>query len=134
MKTKKTREFKPWMLEFLTVSGIDNIPTATVRLVRDKKTIQDAGTGEDSMDAMYKAIDRLTGQPGKPVYRSFSFNGAAVCEASVSVNFGGKPSFAGRAVDADILRAGTLAYLDALNQYLQTMEEIKKRKKGCDPL
>lgn len=121
---------EPWTLEFLTVSGIDNIPTATVRLVRDKKTIQDAGTGGDSMDAIFKTIDRLTGQSGELMFRTLS--GVAVCKAEVSVNFSDDKysSTAGRAANADGLKAAALAYLDALNQYLNDGGSKKQKNKA----
>lgn len=112
----------PWSLVYLEVQGGMKpvIPRATVKLERNGKIVQDARTSENSMRAVFKTIDRLTKNRGKILYRLFS--GLEFYEAAVSVNFGGKHSFVGKATSADIFEAGALAYLDALNQYLSDRE------------
>src|SRR5690606_22605127 len=50
-----------FVLEYLhVVGGSSTVPTATVRLRRDQEVIQEAAIGDGPIDAVYKAIDRVT--------------------------------------------------------------------------
>ena len=70
------------------------------------------------MDAVLKAIDRITGIEGKLVeYTVHSVTGGAdaVGEVFMKINFG-NVSFIGKAASLDIVDASARAYLDAVNK------------------
>jgi 2-isopropylmalate synthase len=51
-----------YTLDYLhVVSGTGLIPSATVRLKREDRTLQDSGTGAGPVEAVYSAIDAITG-------------------------------------------------------------------------
>ena len=53
-------------LEYIhTTSGSQTVPTATIKLKKKGKIIEDAACGDGPVDAAYKTIDRITGIKGK---------------------------------------------------------------------
>jgi 2-isopropylmalate synthase len=114
-----------WSLEYLSVSsGNRTVPTATVRLQKlggQKETVQDAGIGDGPVDAALKAIDRLTGRPGKLMdysLRAVSQGKDALGEVTVKVDFGGGKMVAGKGASTDVIEASARAYLNAVNRSL----------------
>ncbi|MGD0412046.1 MAG: 2-isopropylmalate synthase [Verrucomicrobiota bacterium] len=114
-----------WSLDYLNVtSGNRTVPTATVRLQRlggKKGTVQDAGIGDGPVDAALKAIDRLTGRPGKLMdyaLRAVSQGKDALGEVTVKVDFGGGKMVAGKGASTDVIEASARAYLNAVNRSL----------------
>jgi len=114
-----------WSLDYLNVtSGNRTVPTATVRLQRlggKKGTVQDAGIGDGPVDAALKAIDRLTGRPGKLMdyaLRAVSQGKDALGEVTVKVDFGGGRTITGKGASTDVIEASARAYLNAVNRSL----------------
>ena len=114
-----------WSLDYLSVSsGNRTVPTATVRLQKlagQKETVQDAGIGDGPVDAALKAIDRLTGRPGKLMdyaLRAVSQGKDALGEVTVKVDFGGGKIVAGKGASTDVIEASARAYLNAVNRVL----------------
>jgi 2-isopropylmalate synthase len=114
-----------WSLDYLSVSsGNRTVPTATVRLQKlagKKETVQDAGIGDGPVDAALKAIDRLTGRPGKLMdyaLRAVSQGKDALGEVTVKVDFGGGKIVAGKGASTDVIEASARAYLNAVNRIL----------------
>jgi len=114
-----------WSLDYLNVtSGNRTVPTATVRLQKlgaKKGTLQDAGIGDGPVDAALKAIDRLTGRPGKLMdyaLRAVSQGKDALGEVTVKVDFGGGKMVAGKGASTDVIEASARAYLNAVNRSL----------------
>jgi 2-isopropylmalate synthase len=114
-----------WSLDYLNVtSGNRTVPTATVRLQKlggKKGAVQDAGIGDGPVDAALKAIDRLTGRPGKLMdyaLRAVSQGKDALGEVTVKVDFGGGKMVAGKGASTDVIEASARAYLNAVNRSL----------------
>ena len=126
-----------WKLDYLSVMT-GTIPTASVRLIRADKNepIADAGTGDGPIDAMLKTIDRITGIKGSLMdysVASVSRGKDAIGEVSVRVQFNGDAGriVTGKGVSTDIIEASALAYLNALNRYL---DEQRRRAEGEKPM
>jgi 2-isopropylmalate synthase len=114
-----------WSLDYLSVtSGNRMVPTATVRLQKlagKKESAQDAGIGDGPVDAALKAIDRLTGRPGKLMdyaLRAVSQGKDALGEVTVKVDFGGGRTITGKGASTDVIEASARAYLNAVNRSL----------------
>ena len=125
-----------YTLDYLHVStGTCTVPTATVRLKKAGKVIQDASTGDGPVDAALQVIDRITKVDGK--LEDFSLQAVtkgedAVGEVSVRVNYGDEVVQA-KGSSTDIVEASAKAYLNALNRYLFIRSHRKpagKKAKG----
>jgi 2-isopropylmalate synthase len=118
-----------WELVGLQVTaGSKTTPTATVT-IRDSagNTMQDASVGDGPVDAIYSAIQRLTGI--KMVLtdyriRSITKGTEALGEAHVELEHSGR-KIRGRGLSTDILEASALAYLAAINR----MRSLSNREK-----
>ena len=106
-------------LEHLSVTaGTSVVPTAAIRLRRGAEVLQDAACGDGPVDAVYKAMERLTGVAGKLLdyqLRAVSRGKEALGEVMVSVQFGAL-TVHGRGVSTDIIEASGRAYLEAINR------------------
>lgn len=107
---------------FHVSTGPGSIPTATVELYDERLASAriEAAIGDGPVDAIYNAIERITGIEVKvqrfrlePVTEGRD----AQAQASVLLNTGDM-QVAGRATSTDILEASAQAYTDALNRYL----------------
>jgi 2-isopropylmalate synthase len=109
-----------WELVGLQVTaGSNAIPTATVTL-RDTngQTVQDASVGDGPVDAIYSAIQRLTGiKMSLTDYRirSVTKGAEALGEAHVELEHSGR-KIRGRGLSTDILEASARAYVAAVNR------------------
>jgi 2-isopropylmalate synthase len=124
-----------WKLDYLSVMT-GTIPTASVRLIRadNNEPISDAGTGDGPIDAMLKTIDRITGIKGNLQdysVSSVSRGKDAIGEVSVRVQFNGDTGriVTGKGVSTDIIEASALAYLNALNRYLDEQRRRAETEK-----
>ncbi|HOW67373.1 MAG TPA: 2-isopropylmalate synthase [Candidatus Paceibacterota bacterium] len=125
-----------WSLDYLSVSsGSQIVPTATVRLRRQRnkkkepEVSQDAGTGDGPVDAALKAIDRLTKIHGRLVdysIRAVSQGKDALGEVTVKVDFGQAKLVPGKGASTDIIEASARAYLNALNRFLSVDQKDDK--------
>src|SRR5262249_35162208 len=109
-----------WTLEAVTCNaGSATIPSAAVALWHQDGTIvRDASLGDGPVDAVFKAIEKLTGiEPELKDYRvrSVSVGEDAQGEASVEAVYQGK-AISGRAVSTDIIEASALAFLQVINR------------------
>lgn len=109
-----------WELAGLQVTaGSNTIPTATVTL-RDSsgQTIQDASVGDGPVDAIYSAIQRLTGVKASLSdyrIRAVTKGKEAMGEVQIELEHSGR-KIRGRGVSTDILEASALAYLASINR------------------
>jgi len=123
-----------YKLEYLHISsGTQVIPTATIRLTRDEEMIEEAACGDGPVDAIYKAIDKLTGITSTlQLYNLQAVTGGkdALGEVTVKIhpNGGSKKTYLGRGVSTDILEASAKAYLNAVNKI------VFARKEGEDSI
>lgn len=92
--------------------------TATVALECQGKEITDAAIGNGPVDAVFKAIDRITGNQVKLEdfsLKSVSMGTEAQGNATVKISFNGK-GFIGRGISTDIIYASAKAYIDAVSK------------------
>jgi 2-isopropylmalate synthase len=109
-----------WTLEAVTCNaGSATIPSAAVCLWHQDGTIlRDASLGDGPIDAVFKAIERITGievQLKDYRVRSVSVGEDAQGEASVEAIHNNR-SISGRAVSTDIIEASALAFLQVINR------------------
>ncbi len=112
------------LVRFQVVSGTGTIATATV-VLRDSSGMEkmDASTGDGPIDAVYSAIQRITGvQVALMDYTTRAVTGGkdAQGEASIQVRHRDK-SVRGRGVSTDVIEAAAKAYLSAINR-IRTIE------------
>ena len=120
-------------LEYInTNSGSSTVPTATVILRRENQAFQDSSTGDGPVDAAYRAIDRITGLPGRLAeysIRAVTSGKDALGEANIKVRFE-DVEIAARAASTDVIEASVRAYLVAVNKMLAARTVKKGRKKA----
>ncbi len=131
-----------WRLQHVQIScGSGLRPTATVTLRGpDGMTREDAALGSGPVDAVYKAINRITQVPN--VLTEFSIKAVtegidAVGEVTIRIEPGGNRTgngagedtpgprgrtYSGHGADTDILVASAKAYVSALNKMLTVMK------------
>ena len=103
-----------------TSSGSDTVPTATIRLSNEGKTLQDAATGDGPVDACYKTINRMTGLAPELVdytLHSVTKGRDALGEVSVKLRHKGL-EVTGRGTSTDIIEASAKAYVAAVNKLI----------------
>ncbi|GBE27837.1 2-isopropylmalate synthase [bacterium BMS3Bbin03] len=111
--------------------GIFMIPTATVELVKGNEKLVDSSTGDGPVDAVYRAIERVTKFSGKLVdysIRSVTSGKDAIGEVFVKIEFE-DGVYNGRAASTDIVLGSANAYLDALNRALYRREQKNRKMK-----
>lgn len=104
---------------FNIISGNVSLPTATVRIVSNGDSIEEAATGDGPVDAIFRAIDRAVNL--SPTLKEYSVQAVtpgkqALGEVAVVLDFG-TCKCTGRGSSTDILEASARAYVNALNRY-----------------
>ena len=110
-----------WQLAGLQVtSGSNTIPTATVTLKdHNGDATTDASIGDGPVDAIYSAIQRLTGVKASLSdyrIRAVTRGKEAQGEVQIELEHSGR-KIRGRGLSTDILEASALAYLAAINRF-----------------
>ena len=104
-----------------TSAGSGTVPTATIKLEKDGKLIQDAACGDGPVDACYKTINRMVGlHPELLDYtlRAVTKGEDALGEVAVRLRHkGGEVS--ARGTSTDIVEASAKAYVSAINKIVQ---------------
>jgi 2-isopropylmalate synthase len=120
-----------YQLDYLHVtSGTNSIPTATVIIKVQDRTIEESSTGDGPVDACFNAIERALNL--KPCVNSYSVRSItsgrqAMGEALVRIQDTDK-NFTGRGVSTDIIEASAKAYLQAISfqqAYLQNKQDLE---------
>lgn len=118
----RSMENAAWRLDMVQVSAGDHsTPTATLRLVDPQGNIKtDAATGTGPVDAVYRAMNRITNLT--PSLTEFSVKSVtegidAQGEVTIRIEEAGH-IYTGRASDTDIIVASAKAYMSALNRML----------------
>lgn len=114
-------------------SGTGSTPTATVRLRnREGEEFTDAATGAGPVDAVYKAINRIVGEPNqliefsiKAVTEGIDSIGEVTIRIQTDLPIPGTPAsvFSGHGAATDIIVASGRAYMSALNKLLAARRE-----------
>jgi 2-isopropylmalate synthase len=123
-----------WTLAgFTSTAGTGSQTSAAVALRhRDGTVKRDSAVGNGPIDALFKAISRVTGTSAKVVdfrVRSVTQDMDAQGEAQVEIDQGGKRLRA-RAVSVDVIEASALAYLEVLNRVAS--RQLRDRLKPTD--
>ncbi len=123
-----------WTLAgFTSTAGTGSQTSAAVVLrLSDGSVKRDAAVGNGPIDALFKAINRITGQDVKVVtyrVRAVTQDMDAQGEAYVEVEDRGRRMGA-RAVSTDIIEASALAYLEVLNRIAS--RQVRDRLKPTD--
>jgi 2-isopropylmalate synthase len=123
-----------WTLAgFTSTAGTGSQTSAAVALkLADGSVKRDSAVGNGPIDALFKAINRVTGIPVKVVdyrVRSVTQDMDAMGEAQVEIDHDGKRSRA-RAVSVDVIEASALAYLEVVNRVAS--RQIRDRIKPTD--
>jgi 2-isopropylmalate synthase len=116
------------------ITGSSAIPTATVTLKDSNgQTVQDASIGDGPVDAIYSAIQRLTGVKAELTdyrIRSISKGRDAQGEAMVELLHNGR-TLKGRGLSTDILEASALAYLGAITRLRSMASRDRQVTQHC---
>ncbi len=114
-----------WSLDYLSVTtGNHTVPTATVRLRKPGVkgcARQEAATGDGPVDAVVKAMDRITevsGQLKDYSLRAVSQGEDALGEVTLKAMFGNGDLQTGKGASTDVIEASARAYLNAVNRHL----------------
>lgn len=108
-----------YKLDYIQViTGNKAVATATVRVIKDEESYQEAACGDGPVDAVYRAIDRITGL--KVQLESYSLQAVtggkdALGEVSVRIRDNGNV-YVGRGASVDVIEASARAYLQAINK------------------
>ena len=122
MEEEIRKVLETYSLEYFHIStGSTIIPTATVGLLKEGEKLEEAATGDGPVDAIYKAINKITGLT--PVLEQYSINAVtsgedALGEVVVKLKNGFGKIVTGRGVSTDILEASAKAYLNGINKLL----------------
>jgi 2-isopropylmalate synthase len=103
---------------FHVASGTDRVPTATVELEIDGRSISQTGIGDGPVDAVYRTIAAITQTKSTLlmyVVKAITGGTDAQGEVSVRVQEDGH-TVSGHGADTDIITASARAYLNALNK------------------
>lgn len=119
-------------LEYMnTSSGMGIIPTATVRLKNGDGVHQEAACGDGPVDAVYKAIDKITGLKLTLLdytLQAVSSGRDAQGEVTVKVERNGM-TVSGKGTSTDVIEASAKAYVNALNRMVAAQS-----RKGKSPV
>jgi 2-isopropylmalate synthase len=110
-----------YSLEYMTVmTGLEGVPTATVRLKRGEEHFTEVGTGVGSVDAVYRTIDKIVQVEHELIdYIVSGVTGGTDALAEVTVRLGrGAQVFTGRSASLDVIEASARSYVQALNKLL----------------
>ncbi|MFN0117871.1 MAG: 2-isopropylmalate synthase [Elusimicrobiota bacterium] len=109
-----------WKLDYLqTSSGTGIVPTATVRLSKSGTVFQEAACGDGPVDAVYKAIDKITKVSAKLLdYKLAAVSGGKDAQGEVTVQLEYAKGFTvrGKGASTDIIEASAKAYISAVNR------------------
>jgi len=106
------------LIYFSVVTGNKVIPTATVKLKKNDIVLQEAATGDGPVDAVYRAIEKITNTP--LILTSYSINAVthgkdAMGSVNITVEKDGK-IYRGYGVATDVIEASAHALLNAINR------------------
>ena len=108
-----------YKLDYLNVTGgMGVIPTATVRIVCDGKSTEEAASGDGVVDATTKAIDRVVGFKieVKDYHLDAVSEGREALGRVKIVAVAPEGTFTGIGTSTDIVEASAKAYMDVVNK------------------
>jgi len=126
-----------YQLEHVQITcGDHSIPTATVKIRGPNGEVYcDADHGTGPVDAVYRAINRVIGEPNQLIEFSIEAITEGIdavgrvtirIQADEPINGGARTVFSGHGADNDIVVASAKAYMFALNRLIAARREIKE--------
>jgi len=122
--------------DFVVTTGMNVVPTASVRLIIDGKEFVAADTGLGPVDAALKAIQKITDELANITLREFrleSITGGSDALAEVSIKVEDKDGHiaSARAAGEDIVIASVQAMINGLNRIMlkRTIDKDKELRK-----
>lgn len=106
------------LADLYVTSGSRVVPEATVRLRRDGEVLEERASGNGPVDAIYVAIDKITGIPCELLeysVKAVTEKKDALGEAVVKIRHG-QEIIIGRGASTDVIEASAKAYLAAVNR------------------
>lgn len=130
VEEKITNAFEAFSLESIQISyGSHSLPTASLSIRRntDGRLLEEAACGNGSVDAIFKTVDRITGEKVElKDYRIHSVTQGKDALGEVYVRLQqNEMTVRGRGVSTDVLEASARAYLDAVNRLLRRKEVVQ---------
>jgi len=110
------------LLHFHVHTGNTLIPTAAVKLKLRDEEYEAAETGNGPVDAIFKAVDKITGFETKLeeyIIQAVGSGKNAQGEVKLTLRINGELA-SGRGISTDIVEASVVAYINAINKYLIT--------------
>jgi len=113
-----------------TTAGTDTTPTATVILKTVAEEKKDSATGDGPVDALYKAIDRITGlSPRLESYSLSAITAGKDAQGEVAIRIKCDDERArGIGTSTDVVEASAKAYLDAVNRLLNQRRRLAEKR------
>ncbi len=102
-------------------SGTTVVPTATVGLKRNGELFEDAACGNGPVDAICKAVDKITGISCTMIdwgINAVTSGKDALGDVNLKITTDGEKVFLGRGISTDILEASAKAYVNAVNKLI----------------
>ncbi|ARN56105.1 2-isopropylmalate synthase [Sedimentisphaera salicampi] len=128
---KEEQIFKLDHLQVASGSSSSTIPTASVRIIHEGKSLVAAAHGDGPVDAAYQAVRMAT--EISPELESYSIRAVtggkdALGEATVEILDDSGKRIIGRGASTDIIEASAKAYVDAINRLVrrQKITEMKE--------
>lgn len=95
---------------------------SSICLKHEDEFVEQQSLGDGAIDALYAAIDKIV-QPPEHVLDKFNISAVSegqdtLGEVTLKLNSGGK-TYSGRGLSTDIIEAGIMAYLNAINKLMQ---------------
>lgn len=115
------------------VGGNQEVSCAVVKVEKGESTFIESAFGDGPVDAIYKAVDRITGVPGQLLeytVTSVTRGKDALGEVFAHVRFNGR-NYTGKAASVDVLDASTRAYLNAVNKAVH--EQRRRAEQKSEP-
>jgi len=122
-----------YTIDFIEVSsGTDQAPKAKIRLIFKGNPIEVTETGVGQVDAVYRAIDKITRTPTRLLdYSIQAITGGTDAQGEVTVRIKeGERIYVGHGASMDIILASAKAYLAAINRLLYSRAQTMA--KGLD--
>jgi 2-isopropylmalate synthase len=113
--------------------GNQEISSAVVRLEKSGELFIESSCGDGPIDAIYQAVDRITGMRGRLLdysINSVSRGKDALGEVFVHVRFNNR-SYSGKAASVDVIDASARAYLNAVNKaFYEKKGEVEEKSEA----
>jgi 2-isopropylmalate synthase len=117
-RVQKNGEKKLWVLEDFQINVNMNLPSATVKLVRNKQEVVVSEAGNGAISALYAAILKAVDMPIHLIDYRIQNIGAekeSLGKVVVQIQYNGKFYF-GKAIERDVMKASALALVNSVNK------------------